>query len=184
MHVGTNSGQSVFSRSYNGVDGVAQVYPGLVRFNNVFADVRANPANLFSTPDEHRGTCRTRSQGGVTTYTARWQTTANDGGSSLIDGGCHVGGGTMLCSANRVGSRFSNGGTSSCTGTGWDSIYWAWDDDDHDCHETRMVGTGCGSVRPAPTFRSAAALTSPCPLGNAECVLPGGCPVVHQPLLC
>ena len=55
------------------------------------------------------------------------------------------GDGHHFCTFEREGSRFSNGGGNgnNCGGSEGDSIYWAWDDDEHGCNNALRIGTGC-----------------------------------------
>jgi hypothetical protein len=131
-----------------------------VRFTNIMADVRESPENLFDTSFDDRGRCVARTSGGIITYNTTWEILQRDGqgdpgvtGSpppvlqGLAQGACMVGDGHHFCTFEREGSRFSNAGavsqTSNCGGSEADSIYWAWDDDQHGCNNALRIGTGC-----------------------------------------
>jgi hypothetical protein len=149
MHAATNTPQMARA----GTAGV-NLYYDKVRFTNVFVNTRGNPNNFFDTSNEHAGSCwsRTHSPPGVRTWDERWRSLTRDGVNDLSSGHCHVGAGTMLCSRNRVGSRFSNAGVDGCGGTADDTIYWAWDSDDHGCGRDFVIGTGC-QVASSTTWR-------------------------------
>lgn len=123
-----------------------------VRFTNIMADVVTNPDNLFDTSFDDRGRCTERV---ISTYNSTWEQIFLDGqgdprtpGSQpflqdLGSGTCMSGDGHHFCSSNREGARFSNGGGGTCTGSEADSIYWAWDADQHGCNNALRIGTGC-----------------------------------------
>eukprot|EP00040_Diaphanoeca_grandis_P013113 m.66276 g.66276 ORF g.66276 m.66276 type:complete len:489 (-) comp23667_c0_seq1:130-1596(-) len=123
-----------------------------VRFTNVLEDAKLAPTHFFDTLQEDRGVCRTRTQGGIRTFNqtfAELKGDGMDGGPKmgLNNGACMVGQGHHFCSFNRLGSRLSNAGGNSaggpCSSSDHDSIYWAWNTDDHGCNPTLRIGTGC-----------------------------------------
>ena len=82
----------------------------------------------------------------------------DDDAGYTLQGRCLYGDGHHFCSYNRAGAAFSNargeagGGRDStdlslsdsnlCYGSQSDTIYWAWDNDEHFCSAT-VIGTGC-----------------------------------------
>eukprot|EP00041_Stephanoeca_diplocostata_P032169 m.1023924 g.1023924 ORF g.1023924 m.1023924 type:complete len:78 (-) comp24098_c0_seq53:1405-1638(-) len=67
---------------------------------------------------------------------------------------------SLMRQFQRDGARFSNAGSGNCQGSGDDTIYWAWDDDDHGCNRALRIGTGCdfragisGNPAGLPSFR-------------------------------
>ena len=161
MHAGTNDGSVPFDAAI---------------FTNVPGEIQASSRSFFNLALDDLGTCATRGQqGGITTWVqldgaAYWNETRTSGllnqqsDGTLHEGGCLAGYGTMLCSFKREGGRFSNGGASGCSGSGDDSVYWAWEEDAHGCGGNGpIIGTGCDfkTLKPAgnpnppgfPTFR-------------------------------
>lgn len=119
----------------------------LVRFTNILADVKNDATNFFDYSRIEEGQCRpTRNAGGVTTFDADWTNLGGaDGGNDLNGGSCVVGDGHHFCSQDRVGARFSNGGAvRNCASSFGDTVYWAWEMDDHGCADDTLIGTGCG----------------------------------------
>ena len=119
----------------------------LVRFTNILEDTKADPTNFFDYARDEQGQCRpNRGAGGVTTFDADWTNLGNrDGVNDLQGGSCVVGDGHHYCSKDRAGARFSNAGTTrNCASSHGDTVYWAWDTDDHGCSPDTLIGTGCG----------------------------------------
>eukprot|EP00041_Stephanoeca_diplocostata_P025132 m.651509 g.651509 ORF g.651509 m.651509 type:complete len:474 (+) comp22677_c0_seq1:179-1600(+) len=120
---------------------------GSVRFTNILADVKNDPTNFFDINRQDVGGCA-GGVAGVATYDESWTRLTSDGlgafRGTLNGGSCKIGDGHMLCSFERIGARFSNAGTGDCEGSGHDSIYWAWNADDHGCNRALRIGTGCG----------------------------------------
>lgn len=117
---------------------------GKVQFTNIMSDVRKNPKNLFDVNLDDKGTCVEGQDGGITTYSTDWSVytghreaycswTGGGAACKAKEGYCLYGDSHSLCSANRDGQRFSNNGTKGCEGSGADTVYWAWSDDDHNC---------------------------------------------------
>eukprot|EP00039_Didymoeca_costata_P001174 m.50357 g.50357 ORF g.50357 m.50357 type:complete len:475 (-) comp10665_c1_seq1:134-1558(-) len=136
MHAGANATTAAISGK--------PVYNGIL-FTNVLGDTKKDATNLFDVVKEDTGQCLLRSQNAITTYSSTWIDLGNQGGwNGLSDGTCLVGDGHHFCSYDRDGSRFSNAGIPGCSGSRYDSIYWAWDDDDHGCQgRPYTIGSGC-----------------------------------------
>lgn len=128
------------------------------RYTNIMNDTLADPTNFFDYDRDDIGTCRSRNTVGIITYDANFRAITRDGPNSLSSGGCLYGDGHSFCTKNRLGARFSNAGTGTCTGSEADTIYWTWYGDDHGCavgpaaDGIKVIGTGCAS-NGLPTYR-------------------------------
>lgn len=137
MHAGTNNPSQALPFNDSDLQ---------VRFTNILSDVREDPTNLFDTLIEDTGVCRSRATGAIRTFNSQWVELTTDGNGTLdaLRGGtCLVGNGHHFCSFRREGSRLSNAGTNACRGSEGDSVYWAWDADEHGCNAFLRIGTGC-----------------------------------------
>eukprot|EP00039_Didymoeca_costata_P019767 m.338862 g.338862 ORF g.338862 m.338862 type:complete len:488 (+) comp18569_c0_seq1:84-1547(+) len=125
-----------------GFDDVLGTQPkySAIRYTNIMDDVKKNPSALFDITLDDKGTC---AGGSVVTYDESWKKLSIDRGGRLLAGSCLTGDGHSFCSYNRDGAKYSNAGADNCAGSGEDTIYWAWEDDDHGCNGGFVLGTGC-----------------------------------------
>jgi len=120
------------------------------RINKIIGEVKDNPENLWDINlEENAQLCAsnaviTQNLKGVNFPTV-------DGTQSLSERTILTGLDTFWTNNNRAGAAFSNAGAQGCTGTGSDTVYWAWvaaddSEDDHGCSTGSIVGTGCGQA--------------------------------------
>jgi hypothetical protein len=157
MHVGSDAGKKSSTGEWDAV-----------QFTNLFPDVRTsdNYKNLFDTSRGDTGKCSNdnsltdaaANKTKVITYLSDWSLLDpkcyNQGDSNQLHGQCLTGDGHSFCTKDRAGSRYSNAGSAGCKSSMQDTIYWAWDRDDHGCYgydtmgqATTFVGhleDGCG----------------------------------------
>jgi len=141
-----------------------------LRFTNIFQETATDPTNLFDISHQDKGTCLTGTKNApVKTWNLAWEPLTSNVSSTLAQpndkwpeiqvypnsGECLVGDGHHFCSFDRAGTRYSNlglgtlgVGKAGCSGSGGDSVYWAWMSDDHACASGAkyLIGTGCDRI--------------------------------------
>ena len=169
MHVGANNAPSSSKKDSDKYEAIA--------FTNVLEDARKDATKLFDVASKDTGVCKNRGAGGITTYDQRWSEYTDNWkqqkNKDANKGSCLVGDGHHFCSVGREGARFSNAigiqrgkGENQtdveCGGSGWDTVYWAWESDSLRCGGYTegkdamlpLIGTGCSGYNKPDTVKN------------------------------
>ncbi|MCA9564771.1 MAG: hypothetical protein KC561_14845, partial [Myxococcales bacterium] len=125
------------------------------RINDIPAEVQVNPTNLWDINADEGGVA-TCTVGAMATYDLNGDlVTSPDQGNDLRQQAVMLGDGAFWVNEARNGAVLGNAGSTGCTGTGYDTVFWGWQATDSSVPDyacgSPVVGTGCSTS--GPTYR-------------------------------